>query len=56
MLSLGTRYRFKLGKAPALVRAQVGNIFNRFGYGVGGSGFFVYNVQRRLTLSLAADL
>lgn len=56
VLSLGSRYRFKVGKTPTLVRAQLGNVFNKYGYGVGGSGFFVYNVQRRVTLTVAADL
>jgi len=56
VLSLGSRYRFKVGKTPALVRAQVGNVFNKYGYGVGGSGYYVYNVQRRMTLTIAADL
>ena len=56
VLSLGSRYRFKVGKTPTLVRAQVGNVFNNYGYGVGGSGFFVYTLPRRLTLTLAADL
>lgn len=55
VVSVGTRYRFRLARAPALVRAQIGNLFNRFGYGVGGSGSYVYNTQRRFTLTLAAD-
>lgn len=55
VLSLGARYRFKAGGVPMLVRGQAGNVFNKYGYGVGGSGFFVYNVQRRYSLTLAAD-
>lgn len=55
VLSLGTRYRFTIGKARMLLRAQVGNIFNKYGFGVAGSGFFVYNAQRRFSLTLAAD-
>nr|WP_179220698.1 TonB-dependent receptor [Sphingomonas laterariae] len=55
-LALGTRYRFPIGKSPAVLRAQLGNILNTFGYGVGDSGFFVYNLPRRFTLSLTADL
>ena len=53
---LGTRYRFKIGDTPVLVRAQVGNLFNRFGWNVGGSGFFVPNGARRFSLSIAADV
>ncbi|XHS00500.1 TonB-dependent receptor [Sphingomonas sp. DBB INV C78] len=55
-LALGTRYRFPIGKSPAVLRAQLGNILNTFGYGVGNSGFFVYNLPRRFLLSLTADL
>ena len=54
--SLGARYRFKIGDAPVLLRATVGNIFNKFGWNVGGSGFFIPNGTRRFALSLAADL
>lgn len=55
VVALGTRYRFKLGEAPAMIRAQVSNIFNNFGWSNGGSGFYVYNQPRRFTLSLTAD-
>jgi iron complex outermembrane receptor protein len=56
VLSLGGRYRFNIGKSNALIRAQVGNIFNNYGYGVGGSGFYVYNLPRRFSLTLSADI
>lgn len=56
VLAVGGRYRFKIGKSNALVRAQVGNVFNNYGYGVGGSGFFVYNLPRRFSLTLTADI
>ena len=56
VLSLGSRYRFKLGRTPALVRVQVANIFDRYGYNVGGSGFLVYNAPRRTLVTVAADL
>jgi iron complex outermembrane recepter protein len=54
--NLGARYKAKLGGVKALVRASVENIFNTFGYSVGGSGFFVPNGARRYSLSLSADL
>ncbi len=54
--SLGARYRLSVGKTPVLLRATVDNIFDKFGYAAGRSGFFVTNAPRRLTLSLAADL
>jgi iron complex outermembrane recepter protein len=53
--SLGARYRTSLGKTPVLVRATVDNIFDKFGWGVGGSGFFVPNAPRRFTMVVAAD-
>jgi iron complex outermembrane receptor protein len=56
VLALGGRYRFKIGKSNALIRAQVGNVFNNYGYGVGGSGFFVYNLPRRLSVTLTTDI
>jgi iron complex outermembrane receptor protein len=56
VLAVGGRYRFKIGKSNALIRAQVGNVFNNYGYGVGSSGFFVYNLPRRLSVTLTADI
>jgi len=56
VLALGGRYRFNIGKASAMLRAQVGNVFNNFGWGVGGSGFYVYNLPRRLSVTLTADI
>ena len=56
VLAVGGRYRFKVGKSNALVRAQVGNVFNNYGFGVGGSGFYVYNLPRRLSVTLSADI
>jgi iron complex outermembrane recepter protein len=54
--SVGARYRFKIGDATVLARFNVGNIFNKFGWAVGGSGFFIPNGNRRYSFSLAADL
>lgn len=56
VVAVGGRYRFKIGRSNALVRAQVGNIFNNYGYGMGNSGFYVYNQPRRLSLTLTADI
>ena len=39
-----------------LIRATVDNIFDKYGFGAGRSGFFVTNAPRRFTLALAADL
>ena len=56
VLALGSRYRFKLMGKPALLRAQVGNLFDRYGWSVQGSGAYVYNQPRRFSLYLATDL
>ena len=54
--SLGARYRLTIGGKPILIRGSVDNIFNKFGWNVGGSGFFVPNGSRRYSLTLATDL
>lgn len=56
VLSVGGRYRFNVGQAPALIRAQIGNLTNAYGWDVGSSGFFTPLRSRRISLSLAADL
>lgn len=56
VLSLGGRYRFKAGDTPVTVRAQVGNVFDNYGFGIGGGGLIVYNLPRRLTINVAADI
>lgn len=56
VVALGGRYRLKVGDTPVLIRAQMGNIFNTFGWNVGGSGLFVPNGPRRFSLSIAADV
>jgi iron complex outermembrane recepter protein len=56
VISLGTRYRFKAGRTPVLVRAEIGNLTNTFGWNVFGSGIFVPNGSRRFSLSIAADI
>lgn len=54
--SVGGRYRFKLGKAPATLRVQVANVGNKFGWANGPSGIYLYNMPRRLTATLTTDL
>lgn len=56
VLSLGARYKLDIDKTPLLIRANVDNVFDTFGWAVGGSGYFVPNGQRRFSLSIAADL
>ena len=56
ILNLGTRYRFKVGDADALLRFQVANVTNTFGWNNGGSGYYVPNGSRRFSLSIGADI
>jgi iron complex outermembrane receptor protein len=56
VLHLGGRYRFKLAGKPATLRAQVGNVFDRYGWSVIRGGAYVYNQPRRFLLNLATDL
>jgi iron complex outermembrane receptor protein len=56
VLSLGGRYRFALNGVQLLLRGQVGNVLNKYGLIPLTSGGYVYNAQRRISVSLAADL
>ena len=56
VLHLGTRYKFHIDGKPVLLRANVQNVFNTFGWAVGGTGFLIPNGSRRYSLSLAADI
>lgn len=56
IVSVGARYRANIGKIPVLIRFNADNIFNNFGWAVGGSGFFLNNGARRFSLTVAADL
>lgn len=53
---LGARYRATVEKKPILIRGTIDNVFNKFGWNVGGSGFFTPSESRRFSLSLATDL
>ena len=54
-VNLGARYRFKAAGADWLIRPQLLNAFNNYGWNVSTSGGFTYNTPRTLTLQLAAD-
>lgn len=56
LVNVGARYRFSIGGAPILVRAQVTNLFNSFGWNISGSGYFTPIAARTMLLTLAADL
>ncbi len=55
-VGIGTRYRFKLAKANMLLRGQVTNLFNDYGWRVSSSGGFSFSQARTFLLSLAADI
>lgn len=55
LVDLGARYRFKAGRAPATLRAQVTNAFDVYRWKVGGNSSFRFIDERRVLLSLAAD-
>lgn len=55
IVDLGARYRFKLGRTPAVLRAQIANLTNTFGWNVTGGGGFQFIASRRFNLSLSAD-
>ncbi len=54
-LALGTRYRFQLGSAKLLLRAQVQNVFDEFSWRVSTSGGFTPITPRTFQINLAAD-
>jgi len=55
-LALGTRYRLKVNGTAALVRVQMTNVFNEYGWLVSSSGGFTYSPGRALIAQLALDL
>lgn len=55
VLDLGARWRLHVGRAPATLRLQIGNVSDRFGWRTNTSGVFVTNAQRRYSVQLAAD-
>jgi iron complex outermembrane recepter protein len=56
VLHLGGRYRFKLFGKPATLRAQVNNVFDKYGWSAVSGGAYVYNAPRRFTMYVATDL
>lgn len=55
IVDLGMRYRFKLGRTPAVLRAQIANLTNVFGWNVSGGGGFQFMASRRFSVSLSTD-
>jgi iron complex outermembrane recepter protein len=54
-VGLGTRYRFAMAGGKWLLRGQVQNLFNNYGWKVSSSGGFTYTLPRTFALSIAAD-
>lgn len=55
-VNLGARYRFQAGKAKMLLRPQLLNVANSYGWLVNTSGGFTYTAPRTLLMSLITDL
>jgi iron complex outermembrane recepter protein len=55
-VNLGTRYRFDMNGAKFLLRAQVTNLFNDYGWNVSSSGGFTFTQSRTYVIQLLADL
>lgn len=54
-LTVGARYRFDLFGKTALLRPQVQNLLNEYGWQVSPSGGFTYNQDRTASLHLIID-
>lgn len=54
-IDLGARYRFAIGRSPAVLRLRLLNATNVFGWHVSGGGGFRANAPRRFTASVTAD-
>jgi iron complex outermembrane receptor protein len=55
-LNVGARYRFGLGPYKALIRGQITNLFNDYGWQVSSSGGFTASSSRTWTLQMIADI
>lgn len=55
-LALGARYRLKINGTAVLVRVQMTNVFDEYGWLVSASGGFTYSPGRALLAQLAVDL
>lgn len=54
--NVGVRYRFDVGDTALLLRGQIGNVTNTFGWNVGRSGYFTPLAARSYALSIVADI
>ncbi len=56
VVHIGGRYRFETFGKPVTVRAQLSNVFDRYGWSAIGGGGYVYNSPRRFGMYIATDL
>lgn len=55
IVDLGARYRFGIGRLPAVLRVQATNLFNTYGWEVEGNNAFAYIPSRQVTARIAVD-
>lgn len=55
VVNIGARYRFKTAGGSFLIRPQVLNLFDNYGWQVSTSGGWTYSAPRSVTLQLVAD-
>lgn len=55
-IDLGARYRFHVASARALLRVQVANVLDDYGWQVATNGAFQYSTERRLLAELRVDI
>lgn len=55
LIDIGARYRFKLGKAPAMFRIQMQNVTDTFAWSILGSNSYGLMDKRRFSAFLAVD-
>ena len=53
--SVGTRYRWTVGKTPMSLRIQLANIFSTYRWNLQGSNSYGYTIPRTLNVRLSAD-
>jgi iron complex outermembrane receptor protein len=56
IVDVGARYRTRVSRTPVVVRAQLRNVGDVFGWRVGGGGGFTLLQGRRANLSVTADI
>lgn len=55
IVDVGGRYRFAIGRAPAVLRVSITNLFDEYGYRLRGSGAYEPIDERLLTAYLTVD-